>query len=302
LIGDLPFFVSPDSSDVWAHPELFLLDEGFRPRFVAGVPPDYFSENGQLWGNPVYDWAALRGTGFRFFIDRLRALLVYVDAIRLDHFRAFVAAWHVPANAQTARTGQWMPGPGPEFFHVVRKELGTLPVIAEDLGVITPDVCALRDEFQIPGTRVLQFAFDGNPDNPHLPANYPTNTVVYTGTHDNNTTRGWFEALSEAEHGKIRRRLNRAHCDSSEVARELLRIAWCSVAGLAIAPLQDLLSLGSEARMNLPGSADANWCWRLTEDMLNTPVFQQLRDLTASSNRLRVSQALPTAKMVKAAS
>jgi 4-alpha-glucanotransferase len=195
-----------------------------------------------------------------------------------------------------------MPGPGPEFFHAVRKELGSLPVIAEDLGVITPDVCALRDEFQIPGTRVLQFAFDGNPDNPHLPENYPTNTVVYTGTHDNNTTRGWFEVLSEAERGKIQSRLNRAHCDSSEVARELLRIAWCSVAGLAIAPLQDLLSLGSEARMNLPGSADANWCWRLTEDMLDTPAFQQLRDLTASSNRLRLSQTLPTAKIVKAAS
>ena len=302
LIGDLPFFVSPDSSDVWAHPELFLLDEEFRPRFVAGVPPDYFSENGQLWGNPVYDWDALRRTGFRFFIDRLRGLLAHVDVIRLDHFRAFVAAWHVPANAQTARTGQWMPGPGAEFFHAVQKELGALPFIAEDLGLITPDVCALRDEFHIPGTRVLQFAFDGSPDNPHLPANYPTNTVVYTGTHDNDTTRGWFEAHSEAERGKIRSYLNRAHCNSSEVTQELLRIAWCSVAGLAIAPLQDLLSLGSEARMNLPVSVGANWCWRSTEDMLNTPVFQQLRDLTASSNRLRVSQTLPAVKMAKAAS
>jgi 4-alpha-glucanotransferase len=297
LIGDLPFFVSPDSSDVWAHPELFLLDEGLRPRVVAGVPPDYFSENGQLWGNPVYDWDALRRTGFRFLIDRLRALLAHVDVIRLDHFRAFVAAWHVPANAQTARTGQWMPGPGAEFFHAVQKELGALPFIAEDLGLITPDVRALRDEFNIPGTRVLQFAFDGSPDNPHLPANYSTNTVVYTGTHDNDTTRGWFEAHSEAERGKIRSYLNRAHCNSSEVTQELLRVAWCSVAGLAIAPLQDLLSLGSEARMNLPGSAEANWSWRLTEDMLNTTLFQGLRDLTASSNRLRVS---PTAKMVKA--
>jgi 4-alpha-glucanotransferase len=302
LIGDLPFFVSPDSSDVWAHPELFLRGAGFRPRFVAGVPPDYFSEDGQLWGNPVYDWEALRRTGFRFFIDRLRALLAHVDVIRLDHFRAFVAAWHVPANAQKARTGQWMAGPGAEFFHAVRNELETLPFIAEDLGLITPDVCALRDEFHIPGTRVLQFAFDGSPDSPHRPANYPTNTVVYTGTHDNDTTRGWFEAHSETERGKIRSYLNRAHCDSSELTRELLRIAWCSVARLAIAPLQDLLSLGSEARMNLPGSAEANWCWRLTEDMLNTPVFQQLRDLTASSNRLPVPQTLPAVKMVKAAS
>jgi 4-alpha-glucanotransferase len=302
LIGDLPFFVSPDSSDVWAHPELFLLDEGFRPRFVAGVPPDYFSENGQLWGNPLYDWDALRSTGFQFFIDRLRSLLVHVDVIRLDHFRAFVAAWHVPANAPTARTGEWLPGPGAEFFHAVRAELGALPFIAEDLGLITPDVCALRDEFHIPGTRVLQFAFDGSPDNLHLPANYPTNTVAYTGTHDNDTTRGWLEAHSEAERGRIRSYLHRAHCDISELTRELVRIAWCSVAGLAIAPLQDLLGLGSEARMNLPGSAEANWCWRFTEDMLNSPVFRQLRDLTASSNRLRVSQTLPTARMVKAAS
>src|ERR1700746_2450882 len=301
LIGDLPFFVSPDSSDVWAHPELFLLDEGFRPRFVAGVPPDYFSENGQLWGNPVYDWDVLRRTGFRFFIDRLRALLAHVDVIRLDHFRAFVAAWHVPANAQTARTGQWMPGPGAEFFHALRKELEALPFIAEDLGLITPDVCALRDEFHIPGTRVLQFAFDGSPDNPHLPANYPTNTVVYTGTHDNDTTRGWLQAHSDAERAKIRRYLNRANCDTSELTRELVRIAWCSVAGLPIAPLQGLLTLGSEARMNMPGSVEANWCWRLTEDQLNTLVFQQLRDLTASSNRLRVSQTVSAVKIAKPA-
>jgi 4-alpha-glucanotransferase len=302
LIGDLPFFVSPDSSDVWAHPELFLLDEGFRPRFVAGVPPDYFSADGQLWGNPVYDWEVLRRTGFRFFVDRLRALLAHVDMIRLDHFRAFVAAWHVPADAKTARTGHWTPGPGPEFFHAVRKELGALPFIAEDLGLITPDVCALRDELHIPGTRVLQFAFDGNPDNPHLPANYPTNTVVYTGTHDNDTTRGWLEAHSEAERVKIRSYLNRACCDTCELTRELVRIGWCSVAALAIAPLQDLLSLGSEARMNLPGSAKANWCWRLTEDQLNTSIFQQLWDLTASSNRLRVSQTVPAVNMAKAAS
>jgi 4-alpha-glucanotransferase len=293
LIGDLPFFVSPDSSDVWAHPELFLLDEGFRPRFVAGVPPDYFSENGQLWGNPVYDWDALRRSGFRFFIDRLRALLAHVDVIRLDHFRAFVAAWHVPVDARTARTGQWTPGPGAEFFLAVREELESLPFIAEDLGLITPDVCALRDEFHIPGTRVLQFAFDGSADNPHLPANYPTNTVVYTGTHDNDTTRGWFEALSEAQREKIRGYLNRSDCDSSKIAGELVRVAWCSAAALAIAPFQDLLNLGSEARMNLPGSAEANWCWRLTEDMLDSPVFQQLRDLTASSSRLRGLQNLP---------
>ena len=302
LIGDLPFFVSPDSSDVWAHPELFPLDEGFRPQFVAGVPPDYFSENGQLWGNPVYDWEALRRTDFRFFIDRLRALLLHVDVIRLDHFRAFVAAWHVRRSAQTARTGQWVAGPGAALFHAVQKELGALPFIAEDLGLITPDIYALRDELHIPGTRVLQFAFDGSSDNPHLPTNYSTNTVVYTGTHDNNTTRGWFEALSETERGRIQSYLKQSNGDSSKIARELLRLAWGSVAALAIAPIQDLLNLGAEARMNLPGSAEANWCWRLTEDMLSAPVFQRLRDLTASSHRLRVSQTLPKAKTAEAAS
>ncbi len=172
LIGDLPFFVSPDSSDVWANPELFLLDEQRRPRFVAGVPPDYFSAQGQLWGNPVYNWDALRSTGYRWCIDRLRALLAHVDVIRLDHFRGFAAAWHVPAGAATAQSGEWVPGPGASFFQAVQKELGRLPFIAEDLGVITPDVRALRDQFHVPGTRVLQFAFDGHADNPYLPHNF----------------------------------------------------------------------------------------------------------------------------------
>jgi len=192
LIGDLPFFVSPDSSDVWANPELFLLDEQHKPRFVAGVPPDYFSAQGQLWGNPTYDWDAARRTGYRWCLERMRARLAYVDMIRLDHFRAFAAAWHVPSGATTAQTGQWVPGPGSDFFVTAEKELGALPFIAEDLGLITPDVSALRDQFRLPGMRVLQFAFDGKSDNPHLPHNYTSNTVVYTGTHDNPTTRGWF--------------------------------------------------------------------------------------------------------------
>jgi 4-alpha-glucanotransferase len=285
LIGDLPFFVSPDSCDVWAHAELFMLDDGLRPRFVAGVPPDYFSENGQLWGNPVYDWNALRRTGFRFYIDRLRALLDYVDVIRLDHFRAFAAAWHVPAGAKTARIGHWVPGPGQEFFQAVRKELGALPFIAEDLGLITPDVCALRDEFHIPGTKVLQFAFDGSPDNPHLPGNYSTNTVVYTGTHDNNTTRGWFEALSRNGQEIVRRHLNRPDCESTEIAEELIRMAWSSAAALAITPLQDLLNLGSESRTNLPGSSTGNWSWRVPEDLLDGSTSKWLRNLTSTSRR-----------------
>jgi 4-alpha-glucanotransferase len=287
LIGDLPFFVSPDSSDVWANPELYLLDERRRPRVVAGVPPDYFSAEGQLWGNPIYDWEALRRTGYRWCIDRLRALLSHVDVVRLDHFRGFAAAWHVPAEAKTARSGEWVPGPGADFFSAVQKELGTLPFIAEDLGVITPDVYALRDQFQLPGTRVLQFAFDGNAGNPYLPQNYVTNTVVYTGTHDNDTTRGWFETLPEYQRRNLWNYLKRPGGNSDEVAWELIRLAWSSPAGLAIAPLQDLLNLGTEARMNLPGSTQDNWRWRCAEEMLTELVFEPLDRLTNTTNRRR---------------
>jgi len=292
LIGDLPFFVSPDSSDVWAHPEAFRLDNNCRPQFVAGVPPDYFSADGQLWGNPVYDWNALRATGFRFCIERLRALLGYVDVIRLDHFRAFDAAWHIPADAKTARDGHWLPGPGTEFFRAVQKEMGTLPFIAEDLGFVTPQVGALRDEFHIPGTRVLQFAFDGSPTNPHLPENYSTNTVVYTGTHDNNTTRGWFDDLPGSDQNKVWNYLHRSGGDSSEISGELLRVAWSSVAALAIAPLQDLLDLGADARMNVPGSPEANWRWRATEEMRSASVFERLLNLTVTAGRLTRPQGV----------
>jgi 4-alpha-glucanotransferase len=285
LIGDLPFFVSPDSSDVWANPDLFLLGKDHRPTVVAGVPPDYFSADGQLWGNPVYDWDALRRSGYRWCLERLRALLAQVNVIRLDHFRAFAAAWHVPAEASTARAGQWVRGPGAEFFRAVEKGLGTLPFIAEDLGLITPDVTALREEFRLPGMRVLQFAFDGSADNPHLPDNYAPSTIAYTGTHDNATTRGWYEALSAPEQQSVWKCLGRARGAASEVAPALLRVAWESVAALAIAPLQDLLNLGNEARMNAPGRAEGNWRWRCTEEMLSTRAFEWLRDLTNTSGR-----------------
>jgi 4-alpha-glucanotransferase len=290
LIGDLPFFISPDSCDVWVNPEIFLLDEKLRPRVVAGVPPDYFSEQGQMWGNPVYDWDALRRTGYHWYIKRMRALLAHVDVIRLDHFRGFEAAWHIPAEAPTAQSGQWAPGPGAEFFNAVRKELGGLPFIAEDLGLITPAVHALRDQFRLPGTRVLQFAFDGHSDNPHLPPNYVPNTVVYTGTHDNDTTRGWFEELPDEQQKEVWRYLKRPQGKSDEVAHELIRLAWSSVAALAMVPLQDLLGLGKEARMNVPGSAEGNWRWRATEDMLSSKEFEWLGELTRTSNR---STALP---------
>ena len=285
LIGDLPFFVSPDSSDAWANPELFLLDATKRPRVVAGVPPDYFSAEGQRWGNPIYDWDALAARDYRWYIDRVRALLAHVDAIRLDHFRGFAAAWHIPAGAPTAVSGRWMPGPGARFFEVVENAVGGLPFVAEDLGLITPDVIALRDAFHIPGTRVLQFAFDGHTDNPYLPHNYAPNTVVYTGTHDNPTTRGWYEDLPDAERGNLWRYLKRAPGANAEAAPALLRLAWSSVAALAIAPLQDILNLGKEARMNQPGSAQGNWSWRATDDMLSASVLESLRDMTRASAR-----------------
>jgi 4-alpha-glucanotransferase len=291
LIGDLPFFVSCDSSDAWANPELFLLDERHRPRFVAGVPPDYFSSDGQLWGNPVYDWDALRCSGYRWWIERVRALLVHVDLIRLDHFRGFSAAWYIPAETSTARTGQWVAGPGADLFSKAQTELGGLPFLAEDLGIITPDVHALREQFRLPGTRVLQFAFDGRSDNPHLPHNYGPNTVVYTGTHDNNTTRGWFEKLPPGQQQTVWHYLNRPEGKSDEVTPALLRLAWSSTAALALAPLQDLLNLSSDARMNVPGTAEGNWSWRCTPDMLAEPSFQGLRELTETCSRSPLARA-----------
>ncbi len=302
LIGDLPFFVSPDSSDVWANPRLFLLDEQRRPRFVAGVPPDYFSAQGQLWGNPVYNWDALRESGYHWWICRLRALLTHVDVIRLDHFRAFTAAWHIPAGAPTAQTGSWQPGPGADFLNAVQRELGSLALIAEDLGQITPDVYALRDQFRLPGMRVLQFAFDGHADNPHLPENYVSNSVVYTGTHDNPTTRGWFEDLPEDQRRNLWQYLKRPPGGVADAAPALMTLAWSSRAALAMAPLQDLLNLGKEARMNVPGRGDGNWRWRCTEEMLNGPAFEWLHGLTQSSNRLSLSENPKTHETLEAVS
>jgi len=285
LIGDLPFFVSPDSSDAWADPELLLLDERRRPRFVAGVPPDYFSADGQLWGNPVYNWDALRSTGYQWCIDRFRALLGHVDVIRLDHFRGFAAAWHVPAGAKTSRSGEWVPGPGANLFEAVQRGLGRLPFVAEDLGTITAEVTLLRDQFQLPGMRVLQFAFDGHADNPYLPQNFVTNTVSYTGTHDNPPTREWYEQLPDSQKKTLSSHLKRELVNSVEAAPALIDLAWSSAAGLAIAPLQDILNLGAESRMNVPGRPGGNWRWRSTEEMLSTTAFEWLSELTQQSKR-----------------
>lgn len=276
-IGDVPIFVSSDSCDVWANRELFLLDERGRPRVVSGVPPDYFSRTGQLWGNPLYDWPRLRQTNYAWWVARLRTALELVDIVRLDHFRGFEAYWEIPANLPTAEVGRWVPGPGSHFFTALRTAFGGLPLIAEDLGIITPPVEALREQFTLPGMRVLQFAFMGDIEPRFLPHNYDRHTVVYTGTHDNDTTRGWYACLSDREKHYVRRYLGR---DDNAIAWDLIRLAWSSVADYAIAPLQDVLNLGTEARMNLPGRPAGNWGWRFTKEMLTDELLDRLGDMT----------------------
>jgi 4-alpha-glucanotransferase len=277
LIGDVPIFAAADSADVWANPKLFLLDERRRQMVVAGVPPDYFSKTGQLWGNPLYHWEEHRRTGYAWWADRLRAVLRQVDLVRLDHFRGFVAAWHVPAGEATARNGKWVHGPGSEFLRAVRDRLGGLPLIAEDLGEITPDVYALRDEFRLPGMRILQFAFGGAAESRFLPHYYEPNTVVYTGTHDNNTTRGWWADVTDGERHFARRYLGR---DGADITWDLIRLAWVSVADYALVPLQDLLDLGPEARMNFPGKSTGNWRWRVTAEQPIVGSLERLAELT----------------------
>jgi 4-alpha-glucanotransferase len=277
LIGDIPIFVSIDSADVWANPGGFKLDERRRPIVVAGVPPDYFSATGQLWGNPIYDWEAMKQENFAWWVARLRACLDQVDLVRLDHFRGFEACWEVPAGSETAEPGQWVPAPGAELISTLRDQLGHLPIIAEDLGLITPEVEALRDQFQLPGMVVLHFAFYGDPTARYLPHNHVVNSVCYTGTHDNDTTLGWFRTLPEEEAAFLRRYLS--HVEESP-CWEMIRLAWSSTAALTIIPLQDALELGSEARMNLPGEAEGNWAWRFRKEMLQDGILDRLADLT----------------------
>ena len=276
LAGDVPIFVSFDSADVWANPRLFLLDSSHRPRVVAGVPPDYFSPTGQLWGNPLYDWDALRQSGYAWWIARLRGALELADVVRLDHFRGFCAAWHVPAEEPTAVRGRWVPGPGADLFERLQHALGGLPFIAEDLGEITPDVYELRDRFRLRGMKVLQFAFD-NPTNPFLPHNYPESCVAYTGTHDNDTSRGWYNALSDHQRWFVGRYLGKG---GQDIAWDLMRLAWGSVADSVVAPAQDVLDLGTEARMNTPGRPEGNWRWRMLPGQFNDHVVGRLADLT----------------------
>lgn len=287
LIGDVPIFVSHDSADVWARPDLFQLDEMGQPTVVAGVPPDYFSADGQLWGNPLYHWPAHAEEGYAWWKERLRVQLDRVDLVRLDHFRGFEDYWEVPAHARTAATGRWVEGPGDAFFQAMTNALGSLPIIAEDLGEITPDVIELRDRWGLPGMRVLQFAFEGNSQNPHLPHNYSRHCVVYTGTHDNDTTVGWFQTRGSGRVAQSMLRQRRAAVrrylatSGHEIHWDLIRAAQASVAELAVVPLQDVLGLGSEARMNVPGRAEGNWSWRCASAQLDDRrPFERLAELT----------------------
>ncbi|HSC90083.1 MAG TPA: 4-alpha-glucanotransferase [Gaiellaceae bacterium] len=272
IVGDLPIYVADGGADHLAHPELFV------PDVVAGVPPDAFTDEGQRWGNPVYDWSILRATGYRWWIERFRRMFELVDLTRVDHFRGFVAYWAVPAEAPTARTGTWRPGPGRELFDAVGAALGALPLIAEDLGVITEPVERLRDELGLPGMHVLQFGFEGGPGNPHRPGAHRENGVVYTGTHDNDTTRGWWDSLAPDVRA-------RSGLDARDPAWSLVELALASVCRLAIVPAQDLLGLGSEARMNVPGRERGNWRWRLEPGQLTDELAARLRASTAAAGR-----------------
>lgn len=283
IIGDIPIFVAHDSADVWAHQDLFQLDDAGAPTVVSGVPPDYFSETGQRWGNPLFRWDVMRTRGYRWWIDRFRRTFEWVDVVRVDHFRGFEAYWEIPAAEETAVNGEWRPGPGAPFFRAVAAELGELPLIAEDLGLITEGVERLREDLGYPGMRVVQFAFDGNDANPHLPENYPELTVAYTGTHDNDTIVGWWEGAEESERRAARERLSDA---TLPVHEAFLELVFRSSARLVIAPVQDVLGMGDEARMNTPGTSEGNWTWRLREGMPGAADAERLRKLTAETGRL----------------
>jgi 4-alpha-glucanotransferase len=286
VLGDVPIYVAPDSADVWAKQEIFQLDERGRPTAVAGVPPDYFSATGQLWGNPLFRWDALERNGFTWWIERVRGVLRTCDAMRIDHFRGFAGYWAVPAGEETAINGQWIPGPGRKLFDAIRAALGDLPLVAEDLGIITDDVRALIAELGIPGMCVLQFAF-GDPDSTHLPHHYRPSTLVYTGTHDNDTTRGWWESIGEEERGRAREYLKLPESGGEPIEWALIRTAYESVADWAIVPVQDVLGLGSDARMNTPSLQDGNWAWRLRAGALKAEHAARLKALAEKSGRGR---------------
>ncbi len=259
LFGDMPIFVAHDSAEVWAHREYFLLDEQGQPTVVAGVPPDYFSETGQRWGNPLYNWQVMADDGYQWWIERLRTQMELFDVVRIDHFRGFEAYWEIPAHEETAINGHWVKGPGVALFDAITEALGSLPLVAEDLGLITPEVHALRERFNLPGMKILQFAFDGGSDNIYLPHNHEICSVVYTGTHDNDTSCGWWDGLSAEQQTRVTEYLGRP---AEEMPWSLIRVALASVSLWAVMPMQDILALGSSDRMNIPGTSEGNWTWR----------------------------------------
>ena len=290
IIGDIPIFVAHDSSDVWANPDLFKLDEDGNPTVVAGVPPDYFSETGQLWGNPIYRWDRLAEQGYEWWVRRFQCAFEMVDLVRVDHFRGFEGYWEVPASEKTAVNGRWVKGPGAELFVAVENELGNLPIIAEDLGVITPEVVQLRDRFDFPGMRILQFGFASDASDPFLPHNYVRNCVVYTGTHDNDITVGWFATAPQHEQQAA---LDYFGTAGDDLHWDFIRWLFASVADTAIVPLQEVLSLGPESRMNYPSRLGGNWSWRFLPDSLSATVRQRLRRMTETYGRCQ--PATPTA-------
>ena len=283
IIGDIPIFVAADSSDAWANPEIFLFDEERKPVKVAGVPPDYFSATGQLWGNPLYNWEKLKETNYSWWVERVRANLSTCDIIRIDHFRGFEAYWAVPYGDETAVNGQWEPGPGIDLFNAIRSQLGELPIIAEDLGLMTQGVIDLREATGFPGMKILGFAFDSGEENDYLPHTYTRNCVVYTGTHDNDTLVGWFQKAKEEDREFARNYLN-SRADE-EIHWDAIRGAWSSVACMAISPVQDFLGLGSEARINTPGVASGNWQWRLKQGVLTNELAERIAKLTKIYSR-----------------
>ncbi len=282
VVGDIPIFVDHNGSDVWANPQYFEVDEQGNRVLVAGVPPDYFSATGQLWGNPQYNWKELEKDGFSWWVDRFKHMFSICDAIRVDHFRGFDAYWEIDAKEETAINGKWVEGPGEKLFDMILKECGELPIIAEDLGFVTEGVEKLRDKYAFPGMKIIQFAFDSDSTNAFLPHNYPQNSVVYTGTHDNDTTLGWYEKAPDVEKHRVR---TYTRSDGSEISRELIRLGMFSVSDQAIFPLQDYMGLGGQHRMNFPGTSSGNWLWRYTEDMFSSVDEEYIKFLTELSNR-----------------
>jgi 4-alpha-glucanotransferase len=281
ILGDIPIYVNYDSADLWTHPELFKLDHDKRPYAVAGVPPDYFSETGQLWGNPIYRWDVLKERGYDWWIQRMKQNFKFFDLVRIDHFRGFVAYWEVPANEKTAKNGKWVEAPAEDFFKVLLEKFPAAPLIAEDLGVITPEVREIMQRFEFPGMKVLLFAFGEDlPTNPYAPHNVVQNCLIYTGTHDNNTARGWFENEATPEEKKKLFLYLGREITGGEVHGELIRLAMTSVANTVIIPMQDILGLGEEARMNRPSTKEGNWQWRLLQEAVTPDLAGRLLEMT----------------------